>query len=257
MELLASHQGGKIHIEVRDDGRGLDRDAIAAKARERGLLKPGDTPGEREVLSLVMMPGFSTARKVTDVSGRGVGLDVVKRNVEALRGQIELRSEAGKGCVFSLRLPLTLAIIDGMVVRLGDERCIIPTLSVLRSIRPRAADVSTVLGRGELLSLQGTLIPLFRLGRILGQPRAEGDPTRGVVVVVEDDSRQVGLLVDELLGQQQIVIKSLGDALREVPGVAGGPSSPTGRSVSSSTWPGSSGWPSPTAAARGMPVSPI
>jgi two-component system, chemotaxis family, sensor kinase CheA len=222
VELNAYHKGGKIHIEVRDDGRGLDREAIAAKARERGLLKPGEVPTEREVFNLILLPGFSTARKVTDVSGRGVGLDVVKRNVEALRGRIEISSEAGKGSVFCLRLPLTLAIIDGMVVGIGAERFIIPTLSILRSFRPRAEDLFTVAGKGEVLSLQGSLIPLFRLGRIFRERAAEADATRAVAVIVEDEGRQVALLVDELQGQQQIVIKSLGDSLEDIPGVSGG-----------------------------------
>jgi two-component system, chemotaxis family, sensor kinase CheA len=228
IELRAFHKAGKIHIEVSDDGRGLDRERILTKARDRGLLRPGETPGDREIVNLIFLPGLSTAEKITDVSGRGVGLDVVKKSVDALRGQIEVRSEPGKGSTFSLNLPLTLAIIDGMVIRVGNQTPIIPTLSIIRSLRPDREALSTVVGKGELLMVQGQPVPIFRLSRLLRVAGAEEDPTRGVVVLVEDDGRQVGILVDEILGQQQIVIKNLGDALREVPGISGGAILPTG-----------------------------
>jgi len=229
IELRAFHRGGNIYIEIQDDGRGLNRDAIIAKARERGLLKEGETLPDRELNNLIFNPGFSTAKKITDVSGRGVGMDVVKRNIEALRGQVEIRTEQGRGSTFSIRLPLTLAIIDGMVVRVGTERYIIPTLSIVRTIQPRPDELATVIRRGEMLTLQGQLIPLFRLNRLFNVDNARTKPEESLIVVVEDDRRQTGIMVDELLGQQQIVIKSLGEALRGTPGVAGGAVMPDGQ----------------------------
>lgn len=222
VELRAFHKGGSIYIEIEDDGRGLCREAILAKAAERGLVRDGETLSDREVWNLIFEAGFSTAKKVTDVSGRGVGMDVVRRNVEALRGQVEIQSEQGKGTVFSIRLPLTLAIIDGMVVRVGAERYIIPTLSVVRAVRPQKESLYTVTGRGEMLSLQGELIPLYRLHQMFRIRGAVEDPTEAIAVVVEDEGQSTGLVVDELLGQQQIVIKSLGQAFQGLLGVAGG-----------------------------------
>lgn len=229
VELRAFHKGGNIHIEIEDDGRGLDRDKIVAKARDRGLIQDDSLLTDRDIDKLIFVPGLSTAKKVTDVSGRGVGMDVVKRNIDALRGQVEITSQTGKGSTFSIRLPLTLAIIDGMVVRLAEERYIIPTLSIVRSIRPKREDLSTVLNRGEMLSLQGKLIPLFHLAELFDIEGAEKDPTQAQVVVVEENGRQIGLVTDELLGQQQIVIKSLGETLRDIPGLAGAAIMPDGR----------------------------
>ena len=228
IELRAFHKGGNIHVEISDDGRGLDRQALLAKAVERGLVAPDANLTDSEVWNLVFEPGLSTAKVVTDVSGRGVGMDVVRRNIEQLRGQIEIQSTLGKGTTFSIRLPLTLAIIDGMVICVGKQRYIIPTLSVIRSVRPAAADLSTVLGRGEMLSLQGKLIPLFRLSRLFDIEGAQQDPTQAIVVIVEDEGRQIGLLTDDLLGQQQIVIKSLGESMQGIPGLSGGAVMPDG-----------------------------
>ncbi|HUX06032.1 MAG TPA: chemotaxis protein CheA [Acidobacteriota bacterium] len=229
VELRAFHKGGSIFIEIEDDGRGLGREGITQKAIERGLIKSSEGMTDKEVFNLIFEPGFSTARKVTDVSGRGVGMDVVKRNIEALRGLVEIRSELGKGSIFTLRLPLTLAIIDGMVIRVGGERYIIPTLSVVRSIQPRKEDISTVFKRGEMLSVQGELIPLFRLSTLFRINDAEVDITKALVVVVEDDGKLAGLITDELVGQQQIVIKTLGGMLRNSPGLAGGAIMPDGK----------------------------
>lgn len=228
VELRAFHKGGNIYIEIHDDGKGLDRKAIIAKAIERGLIRDGEALSDREVYNLVFQPGFSTAKVVTDVSGRGVGMDVVKRNIDALRGQIDITSEVGKGTTFSIRLPLTLAIIDGMVIRVGSERYIIPTLSIIRSIRPKPSELSSILGRGEMLAVHGKLLPLFRLDRLFNVSGSEQDATRSIAVIVEDEGRQIGLLIDELLGQQQIVIKSLGEAMRGIPGIAGGAIMPDG-----------------------------
>jgi len=229
VQLRAFHRGGTIFIEIEDDGRGLDRNAILAKAAERGLIRPDEALSDREVFNLIFQPGFSTAAKVTDVSGRGVGMDVVRRSIESLRGQVEIQSEAQKGSVFSIRLPLTLAIIDGMVVSVGRERYIIPTLSITRSIRPEPEDMTTVLHRGEMLSIERRLIPLFRLDRLFRIENAKQQLSEALVVVVEDGGRQAGLVVDDLLGQQQIVIKSLGEAMKQTVGIAGGAIMPDGQ----------------------------
>ena len=229
VELCAFHKGGNIHIEIEDDGRGLDRDVIYAKGVERGVIREGDTLSDRETFNLIFEAGFSTAKKVTEVSGRGVGMDVVRRNIETLRGKTDIRSTLGEGSVFSIQLPLTLAIIDGMVVRVGHERYIIPTLSIVMSLRPKSTDIETVLNRAEMLKLQGNLLPLFRLGGLFTTSDAELDATQALVVVVEADGNKAGLVVDELLGQQQIVIKSLGESMRGIPGVSGGAIMPDGR----------------------------
>jgi two-component system, chemotaxis family, sensor kinase CheA len=222
VKLAAYHSAGNVVVEIRDNGRGLDREAILKKAKARGLISEGSSLAERDVFNMIFEPGFSTAEKVTDVSGRGVGLDVVKRNIEALRGKIEIHSEVGEGCTFRILVPLTLAIIDGMVIRAGTERYIIPTISIVRSLQPKAEHLSTVLKRGEMLQLQGRLIPLFRLASLFSIEGAERDATKALVVVVEENGRQVGIVADELLGQQQTVIKSLGDAMQGLPGISGG-----------------------------------
>ncbi len=222
VELRAFHKGGNIHIEVEDDGCGLDRERILAKALERGLIREGEILSDREAYNLIFEPGFSTAKTVTDVSGRGVGMDVVRRNVEALRGQVEIRSEKGKGGLFSIRLPLTLAIIDGMVVRVGSERYVLPTLSIVTSLRPNAKNVSTVVQRGEMLTLQEQLIPMLRLGRLFHVLDAEEEMSQCIAVVVEAEGRRAALVVDEIIGQQQIVIKSLGETMQGIPAIAGG-----------------------------------
>ncbi|MCA8938368.1 MAG: chemotaxis protein CheW, partial [Planctomycetes bacterium] len=228
VSLRAFHKGGSIHIEVSDDGRGLDRDRIFAKGVERGVINEDDQLSDRDIYNLIMAPGFSTAKEVTDISGRGVGMDVVKRNIEALRGSIEITTEKGKGTTFTIRLPLTLAIIDGMVIRVGDERYVMPTLSILMSIQPKANEIHTALGKGEMLDFQGRHVPLYRLGRVFEVPEAVDDPTLGVVVVVEDEGKNYGLVCDEILGQQQIVIKPMGDALGPIKGIAGGAIMPNG-----------------------------
>jgi two-component system chemotaxis sensor kinase CheA len=229
VHLRAYHKGGNIYIEVQDDGRGLDRAAILAKAIERGLIREGENVSDREIYNQIFHPGFSTAKRITDVSGRGVGMDVVKRSIEGLRGQVDIMSEPGMGTIFTIRLPLTLAIIDGMVIRVGKDRYIVPTLSVVQSIRPDAGNLSSVLNRGAMLSVQDRLIPLFQVARLFDIEGAVEDPLTGTVVVVEDNGKQTGLLVDELLGQQQIVIKPLGDLLQGTPGLSGGAIMPDGK----------------------------
>lgn len=221
IRLSAAHQRGGIVIGVQDDGQGLDRDRILAKARERGLVKPETTPTEAEIFALIFAPGFSTAERVTDVSGRGVGMDVVRRNIEKLRGKIEIQSIPGQGSSFTILLPLTLAIIDGMLVGVGNERYILPTLSVRESFRPRPGMVTTVHERGEVVSVRGRLTPLLRLGPHLGTPCRAVDPTEGIIVVVESGDAARGLLVDELLGKQEVVIKALGETFRRQELLAG------------------------------------
>ncbi len=232
VKLSAYHAAGSVVVEIEDDGKGISRDVILAKAKERGLIADGSALNDREVFNLIFEPGFSTADAVTDVSGRGVGMDVVKKNIESIRGQVEIQSELGKGSVFKMRLPLTLAIIDGMALRVNKEAYIIPTGSIVRSIKPEPKSISTVLNKGEMLSLRGELIPIFRLHKLFSLEHDEKDLEKQLVVVVEDDNkRQAGLIIDELIGRQQIVIKTLGDAnaMRDIPGISGGAIMPNGQ----------------------------
>jgi two-component system chemotaxis sensor kinase CheA len=200
IKLRAFHQSGNIVIEIEDDGKGLDQ----------------------EIFKLIYHAGLSTAEKITSVSGRGVGMDVVKKNVESLRGRIDITSVLGKGTIFMIRLPLTLAIIDGQVITVGRERYILPISSVIQSFRPGARQISTVQSQGEVVMVRGQLLPLIRLHKLFGIDSCVDDPTRALVVVVEEDSKRCCLLVDELLGQQQVVIKSLGEGMGLVKGVSGG-----------------------------------
>ncbi|MCF8143213.1 MAG: chemotaxis protein CheA [Deltaproteobacteria bacterium] len=230
LRLSAYHSAGSVVVEIADDGRGLDRDSILAKAREKGLVGEDTSLTEREIFNLVFEPGFSTAKTVTDVSGRGVGMDVVKKNIESLRGQVEIESEWGKGSIFRMSLPLTLAIIDGMVVRVGNETYIIPTVSIVRSVKPQENELSTVLNRGEMLSLQGHLLPLIQLGRLFHVEGLSGQNDNKLVVVVEDDNKKrAGLVIDDLVGRQQIVIKTLGEGMKNIPGISGGAIMPNGQ----------------------------
>ncbi len=222
VELRAFHKGGNICIEIEDDGRGLDREVILAKAISRGMIREGENLSDREIFNMIFEAGFSTAEKVTDVSGRGVGMDVVRRNIEELRGTVDISSERGKGSVFSIKLPLTLAIIEGMVIMVGPEHYIIPTLSVVRLIRPRTQDITNVFDKGEMLAFEGSHLPLFRLGKLYNVDNAKTDPQETVVIVVEEEGRKIGLMADQLLGQQSIVIKSLGETVQGTDGVAGG-----------------------------------
>ena len=228
LEIRAFHKAGNIHIEVEDDGRGIDHETVYSKALERGLITEDDSFTEREIINLIFEPGFSTAEKVTDVSGRGVGMDVVKRNIESMRGQVEVTTKPGNGSIFSIRIPLTLAIIDGMAVNIGGEKYIIPTLSIEMSLRPKEKDLTLVMDKGEMLDVQGRLIPVIRLYRLFEVENAIEDPTKALLVVVEEDGRKAGLLVDKLLGKQQIVIKNLGESMKNIMGISGGAIMPDG-----------------------------
>jgi two-component system chemotaxis sensor kinase CheA len=214
IRLAASHVGGNILVEVSDDGAGLRADALLAKAIERGMLPPGTSLPEKEIYDLIFAAGFSTAAKVTDLSGRGVGMDVVKRNISRLRGKIEIESSPGQGTSFKIYLPLTLAIIDGLMVAVGTQRYIIPTLSVRESFRPTPGMISTVQGRGEMVNVRGSLIPLLRLYQHFGITPRTQDPCQSMLVVVESAQEARCILVDDLLGQQEVVIKSLGDSFK-------------------------------------------
>jgi two-component system chemotaxis sensor kinase CheA len=220
--LLAYHSGDNVVIEIRDDGAGMDRERIAERALAKGLLQEGQQVSESELFNLIFQPGFSTAQQVTEVSGRGVGMDVVKQGVEALRGHVHVASVAGEGCCFTIRLPLTLAITDGMLVQVGQERYIIPTASIHLSFRPTADMLFTIGGRGELVMFRDEAIPVFRLHELLNVTAAVEDPTRGLLVVVSDQDHRAALLVDELLGQHQVVAKSLGSLFGKIAGVSGG-----------------------------------
>jgi len=221
VHLAASHQGGNIVIEVGDDGAGLNAEKILAKAVERGIVPPGANLEEREIFDLIFAAGFSTAEKITDISGRGVGMDVVKRNIGKLRGKIEIQSVLGKGTTFKIYLPLTLAIIDGLLVRVGEERYIIPTLSVRESFRPTKDMISTVCGRGEMINVRGKLRPMLRLYDFFGVTPRTTDPTDALVIVVESAHEERCILVDDLIGQQEVVIKSLGDQFKGNKALAG------------------------------------
>ncbi len=220
--LRAYHSAGNVVIELEDDGKGLDRDKIIAKAVERGLIKPGRELTEGEVFNLILQPGFSTAEKVTAVSGRGVGMDVVKKGIEALHGRIDVSSEPGAGSKFTLRVPLTMAITDAMFLGVGEERYMLPTGSIEHSFRPKPGSVSTVVGRGEMVMLRGNLLPLFRLHKLFSVANAATDPYEALLVVIEGEGRRCALMVDEVLGQQQVVVKTLGQSLGRIQGSAGG-----------------------------------
>ncbi|WP_313602419.1 chemotaxis protein CheW [Comamonas jiangduensis] len=220
LTLAASHQGGSIVIEVRDDGKGMNREKILKKARERGM-DVSDSMPDSEVWMLIFAPGFSTADVVTDVSGRGVGMDVVRKNIAALNGSVEIDSVEGVGMRVSIRLPLTLAIMDGMSVGVGEEVYILPLSSVVESFQVNAADVSSVTQGSQLVKVRDEYMPVIELEKVFGVPRTEASQRSDIMVVVESDGSRVALLVDELLGQHQVVVKNLESNYRKVPNVSG------------------------------------
>lgn len=222
IHLMAYHQAGNIVVEISDDGRGLDKKRIIEKAKANHLITDESKLCESEIYNLIFQPGFSTAKQVTDVSGRGVGMDVVKKVIEKLRGKVEINSRSGRGSTFIIRLPLTLAIMEGMLVRVGKEKYIIPALSILESLRPTKEQYSTVERKGEMILSRGTLIPLIRLNEIFNIKSDSFNPWEGLVVVVEHEGRRMCLFLDELLGKEEVVIKSLGDTLKDTKGIAGG-----------------------------------
>ncbi|MBI2472287.1 MAG: chemotaxis protein CheA [Planctomycetes bacterium] len=221
VRLNAFHKGGNIVIEIEDDGKGLCKDKLLKKAIEKGLVEENASLSDQQIYNLIFAAGFSTAEKITDISGRGVGMDVVKKNVERLRGKVELSTVEGKGTKISIKLPLTLAIIDGMIVQVGNEKYIIPMLSIEESIRPSKEHISTVQHRGEVLNIRGSLLPIVRLHNLYNVKPKKINPWEALILIVEGEGRRCGVLVDDLLGQQQIVIKSLGEQFRNVRGVSG------------------------------------
>lgn len=222
ISLKAFHQAGHITIQLSDDGRGLNRERILRKAAERGLVAAGAPLADTEVYNLIFEPGFSTAEKVTDVSGRGVGMDVVRRHVQKLRGRIEIQSTPGQGTTFSIKLPLTLAIIDGLVVVVGKERYIVPIYAVREMFRPSSDEVFTVEGKAEMVLVRGSLLPVVRLHKVFGVVPKSYEAAASLVVVAESGPSRFCLLVDDMLGKQEVVIKSLGETLKKVRGIAGG-----------------------------------
>ena len=222
IRLVAKHRAGQVQIEISDDGRGLDPAKILAKAQERGLVGQSTVPGEAEILQLIFEPGFSTAEKVTDISGRGVGMDVVRKQIQKLRGRVDLQSTLGKGTVFVLRLPLTLAIIDALVVGLNGGRFIVPLSAVKEVLRPTEDMIHTVEGRHEMAMIRGRLFPLFRLASFLQLESNTRSVSEGILITIEAQSGTYCLAVDELLGKSEVVIKSLGDLMPRATGISGG-----------------------------------
>ncbi len=222
VSLRAFHKGGNIAIEVSDDGRGINRDVILKKAIERDIASPTEEYTDSQVYSFILQAGFSTAEKISDISGRGVGLDVVKNFIEGLHGKIEIESELGKGTTFRILLPLTLAIIDGMLVRSCGDTYIIPTLSIVESFRPTEDILHTAQGKGEYVNLRDELLPIVRLNQLLGLSEDAPPITEGTLVCVENENGRFTIFVDELVGRQQVVIKSLGKALAKLKEISGG-----------------------------------
>jgi two-component system chemotaxis sensor kinase CheA len=221
LRLEAFHRGGSIVVEVGDDGAGLNREAITAKAIQRGLIASAENMSDDAVAELIFQPGFSTATVTTDLSGRGVGMDVVRRNVADLGGTVTIRSRPGQGSVFTITLPLTLAIIDGLTAAVGEECYIVPLVSIVESIQLKADAVRSVVGGGELFRFRGEYLPVIRLHELFGCPGAQRAIENGLLIVVEGEGTRVGLFVDGLIGQQQAVVKSLEVNYRRVSGVSG------------------------------------
>ncbi|WP_447554891.1 chemotaxis protein CheA [Vreelandella sp. EE22] len=219
LTLGARHQGGNILIEVKDDGAGMDRERLLAKARENGL-NVSDTMPDEEVFQLIFAPGFSTAAEVTDVSGRGVGMDVVKRNIQGMGGRVEIQSKKGEGTNTRIVLPLTLAILDGMSIKVGRETFILPLSTVLESLQPAKGEMYAMAGDDVVLKVRDEYLPVIAIHEALDVENAITDPTKSIAVIVQGEGRRYALLVDELIGQQQVVVKNLEDNYRKVPGVS-------------------------------------
>jgi two-component system chemotaxis sensor kinase CheA len=219
--LRAFHRGGHVMVEVQDDGKGMDVQRIRQKGLDRGLIEESEELSDQQLLQLVFRPGFTTTDEVTDVSGRGVGMDSVKRDIEALLGTIDILSEPGRGTTLRMRLPLTLAIIDGMIVRVGSLTFIVPLLAVVEAIRPKADDIRKMKRDNELVEIRGEFLPLVRLHRKLNIDCEFSDPADAVLLVLQHvDSKQC-LMVDEIVDQRPVVIKNLDDNFVQVPGMTG------------------------------------
>jgi two-component system chemotaxis sensor kinase CheA len=221
LRLFAQHLAGQIVVGISDDGRGLDPNKIFKKAVERGLVKADTNLSDKEIYQLIFEPGFSTAEKITDISGRGVGMDVVKKHVEKLRGRIEITSAVNQGTTFYLHLPLTLAVIEGLVVLVGENRYIIPIFSVHELMRPTKDILFTVEGRDEMVLIRGELLPVVRLHKRLGVTPTTLDPCEGLLIIADSGVKRFALFVDDLMGRQEVVIKSLGDTFKKNTSLAG------------------------------------
>ena len=221
VRLSAAHSGDHVSVTLTDDGKGLDPAKLIAKAKEKGLIAADAVLSDNEAFNLIFLPGFSTAEQVTAVSGRGVGMDVVKRNLERVKGKAEIASTLGKGSTFTITLPLTTAILDAMVLRVGAERFLVPVTSIIEALRPSAGQVSEILGRGRVIEARGQLVPVVLLGEMFSVDGAETEPTRSVLLVIEREGGTLAVQVDEILGMQQVVIKPLDRDSPHHPGVAG------------------------------------
>ncbi len=222
VELLAYHKGGYIFIEIRDDGAGINTERVLAKALEKGLIGEDEELDRRDLLNLIFHPGFSTAANVTDVSGRGVGMDVVKGNITRLGGKVDIQSTAGQGSTFMIKIPLTLAIIDGIVALVGHEQYILPTIHVREALKVEKTQFNRIAGKGETLLVRNRVFPLVRLHDLFHVEDAKTNAWEGIVVLVETESRDVALLVDEITGKQEVVIKNLGEKFKDIQGISGG-----------------------------------
>jgi len=222
IQLKAYHRGGNFVIEISDDGRGLNREKILKKAIQNHLVNSVEGLTDQEIYRMIFLPGFSTAEKVTDVSGRGVGMDVVRQTIEKLRGKIEIESIPGKGTTFIARFPLTMAIIDGMIVKVGKERFILPTTAIRQVLRPTRESHNHIVGQGETVNVMGRLMPLVRVYDLFDIEPEKVDPWDAIVIVVDGASRSKCLLVDQIIGKAEVVIKSLGEGLKDIDGISGG-----------------------------------
>jgi two-component system, chemotaxis family, sensor kinase CheA len=222
VRLAAEHRGGHIIIEVRDDGAGINAERVLKKARDRGLVSGDASMTEDEINNLIFLPGFSTAKSVSDISGRGVGMDVVRRNIQDLGGRINVKSERGRGMTIQLALPLTLAVMDGMVIRVGRETYVMPMSSIVECLRPPASDIHSLLGTSGMLQLRGNLVPLVHLCQLLDIATTNSAPDDRVVIISDaGDGARFGIVVDELCGHQQVVVKSIEESYGSVPGIVG------------------------------------
>jgi two-component system, chemotaxis family, sensor kinase CheA len=219
--LNAYHQGGNIIIEISDDGAGLNKDKILKKARERGLVREEENPTEEQIFDLIFAPGLSTADQVSDISGRGVGMDVVRKNIRALGGTVDVKSQQGKGTTFLIRLPLTLAILDGQLIRVSKDIYIIPLVSIVESLQVKRDRVNVITGRGEVYKLRDEYIPVIRMYHIFNSTPDNTNLENGLLIVVEADGKKAALFIDDLLSQQQVVIKSLESNFKKVNGLSG------------------------------------
>ena len=222
VQLKAYHRGGSIVIEISDDGKGLDKDKILKKAIDNGVINSSQGLSDQEIYKLIFHPGLSTAKKVTDVSGRGVGMDVVKQAVEKLRGKIEINSVYGKGSSIRTFFPLTMAIIDGITVRVGKEKYIIPTGAIRQLLRPLQESYNNVVGKGEMINVMGDLMPLVRLHKFFKIECEHENPWEAIVALVESEDRSKCIMVDEIIGEEEVVIKSLGESLKDIKGISSG-----------------------------------